>query len=101
MESVSFNEIDDQLFELQKACSRYKETDCHADWVLYAVSYHIMTNRATKQFECDFVHYPSGMLEELIKKCLEGDKSSDGIIRTCKQIISCKDRKDRRKTHGK
>ena len=88
MKSVGWNEIEDKLFELQKACNIYKEIDCLADWVLFAINRHIMTNRATKQFEYDFVSYPSNKLEYLIRQCLNGDKSNDGIIKTVKKIIS-------------
>ena len=82
------NQIDDKLWELQKACNRYKETDPLADWVLFAVNRHISTGRATRQFEIDFVNYPTDNLESLIKKCLNGDRSNDGIIKTVKMIIS-------------
>lgn len=82
------NQIDDKLWELQKACNRYKQTDCLADWVLFAVSRYIYTGRATRQFESDFVNFPNESLEALIKKCLNGDKSNDGIIKTVKKIIA-------------
>ena len=82
------NQIDDKLWELQKACNRYKETDPLADWVLFAVNRHISTGRATRQFEVDFVNYPTDKLESLIKKCLNGDRCNDGIIKTVKRIIS-------------
>ena len=81
------NQIDDKLWELQKACNRYKETDCLADWVLFAISRHISTGRATRQFEYDFVNYPNDKLEILIKKCLNGDRSNDGIIKTVKKVL--------------
>lgn len=88
MEKFSnWNQIDDKLFELQKACNEYKETDCLADWVLFAINKHIITNRATRQFEYNFVNYPSDKLEYLIKQCLNGDRSHDGIIQTVKKII--------------
>ena len=87
--SVAYqNQIDDQLWELQKACNRYKDIDPLADWVLFAVSRHISTGRATRQFEIDFVNFPINKMEMLIKKCLNGDKSDDGIIKTVKRIIS-------------
>lgn len=82
------NQIDDQLWELQKACNRYKETDPLAEWVLWAVTKHINTGRATRQFEMDFIRYPIDKLEMLIKKCLNGDRSDDGIIKTFRRIIS-------------
>lgn len=82
------NQIEDKLWELQKACNRYKDIDCLASWVLYAVTRHIISGRATRKFEYDFVNYPNNKLEELIKKCLNGDRSHDGIIKTVKRIIT-------------
>ena len=79
--------IDNKLYELQKACNRYSETDCLSKWVLYAIHRHIDTNRATKQFEEDFINYPAEKFEHLIKKCLNGDRSNDGIIKTAKRIL--------------
>lgn len=81
------NQIDDKLYELQKACNRYKTTDCLADWVLFAITRYIFTGRATRNFEERFVKYPNGNLENLIKKCLNGDRSDSGIIKTAKRII--------------
>lgn len=83
-----FDKIDDKLWELQKACNRYKETDRLADFVLFAVNRYITTGRATRQFEHDFVNFPNDRLEELIGRCLNGDRSDDGIIKTVKRIIS-------------
>ena len=51
------NMIDDKLYELQKVCNRYKEIDCLADWVLYAIHRHIYSNKATRKFEDDFINY--------------------------------------------
>lgn len=61
------NQIDDKLWELQKMCNKYKETDCLADFVLFAVSRWIITGRATRQFEMDFINYPVEKFEGLIK----------------------------------
>lgn len=89
MEVVAYqNQIDDKLWELQKVCNRYKGTDCLADWVLFAVNRHIATGRATRKFEYDFVNYPNEKLLELVKTCLNGDRSNDGIIKTVKRIIT-------------
>lgn len=86
------NKIDDKLWELQKMCNKYKETDCLADFVLFAVSRWIITGRATRQFEMDFINYPVEKFEGLIKRCLNGDRSDDGIIRTVKREIGkCKE----------
>lgn len=82
------NQIDNKLWELQKACNRYKQTDCLADFVLFAINRYISTGRATRQFEHDFVNYPNDKMEVLIKKCLNGDRSDDGIIKTVKKIIA-------------
>ena len=79
--------IENKLFELQKACNKYKDTDPLADWVLYAVQRYIFTGRATVQFERNFINFPSKKFPELIKKCLNGDKSDDGIIKTARSII--------------
>lgn len=89
MEVVAYqNQIDDKLWELQKVCNRYKETDCLAEFVLFAVSRHIATGRATRKFEYDFVNYPNEKLLELVKTCLNGDRSDNGIIKTVKRIIT-------------
>ena len=79
-------EIDDKLFELQKVCNRYN--DPLASWVLYAINRHIFTGRATRAFEKQFIAYPNEKLLDLVKKCLNGDKSDDGIIKTVKREIA-------------
>ena len=83
MAIARFGEIEDKLYELQKACNRYKAIDPLADWVLFAVSRYIMSNKATHQFEINFVNYPTNMMECLIKECLNGDRSDTGILKTC------------------
>ena len=82
------NQIDDKLWELQKVCNRYKNTDPCADWVLFAVNRHIATGRATRKFEHDFVTYANDKLLDLVKTCLNGDRSDNGIIKTVKRIIT-------------
>lgn len=82
--------IDNQLWELQRAANKYKGVDPLADWVLFAVSRHINSGKATRHFEKAFVEYDSANFTELIKKCLNGDKSDNGIINTCKKVFSCK-----------
>ena len=81
------NQINDKLWELQKACNEYKETDPLSNMVLFAVTRYIFTGRATRKFEYDFVNFPNNKLEDLIKRCLNGDRSSDGIIKTIKHLI--------------
>ena len=78
------DEIDNKLFELQKAYNRYCEIDKLANFVLFALSKYIFTGRATRQFEKTFLEYPNEKFEYLIKKCLNSDRSDDGIIKTCK-----------------
>lgn len=80
-------ELDEKLFELQRACNRYKEVDPLADWVLYAVDRHISTGRATPAFIKAFIAYPNDQLTELIVKSLNGDRSDNGIIEKVKRII--------------
>ena len=82
------DQIDNKLWELQKVCNRYKETDFCADWVLFTVSRYIITGRATRKFEHDFISYPDEKLLELVKRCLNGDRSDNGIIKTVKRIIT-------------
>ena len=85
---ATMNMIDDKLYQLQKVCNRYKEIDCLADWVLYAITRHIYSNKATRKFEDDFVNYPDDKLLYLVKQCLNGDRSDDGILKTTRKIIS-------------
>lgn len=89
MYATRIDEIENKLYELQKACNRYREVDPLANWVEYALVRHINTNRATKQFEDSFLAYPTEEFETLIRKCLNGDRSNDGIIMTCKRIFHC------------
>lgn len=82
------DKIDNQLWELQRATNRYKGTDPLADWVLYAVSRHICSGKATRAFEKAFSEFNPDNFTDLIKKCLNGDKSDEGIIKTCKKTFS-------------
>lgn len=77
-------EIDNQLWELQKACNRYRAIDCLADWVYFAVLRYIDTGRATTAFCRAFVDYPVEKLTDMIKAALNGDKSDDGVMKTVK-----------------
>lgn len=80
-------ELEDKLYELQRACNRYRETDPLADWVLYAVDRHISTGRATPAFIKAFIAFPNEQLPELIAESLNGDRSDNGIIAKVKRII--------------
>ena len=87
---MHYDTIDNQLWELQKACNIYAAVDPLAPWVLNAVTRYLVTDRATKQLLHDFCAYPVADLEELIKKALNGDKSDDGILKSVKRSISGK-----------
>lgn len=79
--------MESKLFDLQKACRRYTETDPLAMWVSYAMERYIMSNKATISFERAFLAYPDSDFEQMIRKCMNGDKSDLGIIATCKRIL--------------
>lgn len=81
------DKIDEQLWELQKAVNRYKAIDPLSHMVLYAVSWYICSGKATRAFEEAFCEFDSENFTDLIKKCLNGDRSNDGIIKTCKRIF--------------
>lgn len=87
MTTMNYTTLDDKLFELQKVCTRYSNCDPLANWVLFAVDRYISTGRATREFEKRFINYPNDDLLSLVKKCLNGDKSDDGIIKTVKNEI--------------
>lgn len=87
MTTMNYTTLDDKLFELQKVCNRYSHCDPLANWVLFAVDRYISTGRATREFEKRFINYPNDDLLSLVKKCLNGDKSDDGIIKTVKNEI--------------
>ena len=86
--NLSYEKIEYKMRELQIACEKYKETNRLADWVLNAIHRHIYTGRATNQFLYDFLNYPTYKFEILIKKCLNGDRSIEGITKTVKKVIS-------------
>lgn len=79
--------IEEQLFELQKACNRYKHTDPKADWVLFAVSRYIYSGRANNDFLSDFIKTPAQSFIPIIKKCLNGDVSDIAIIKKFRNCI--------------
>ena len=82
--------VDNQIWELQKATNHYKNTDPLADWVLFSIHRYIYSGRATPAFIHSFLDYDASKFPELIKKCLNGDRSDDGIIKTCKRIFGIK-----------
>lgn len=82
MEHLDYIALDDKLYELQKVCNRYSATDPLASWVVSAVCWYINSGRATREFEKAFINYPVDNILGLVKKCLNGDKSDSGIIKT-------------------
>lgn len=78
-------DIDEQIYNLQKACNR--SNDPLANWVLFAISRYINTGRATTSFQNAFCALTDKQLDNLIVKCLNGDKSDDGIMKTVNKII--------------
>lgn len=86
--SVSYTQIDNQLWALKNACNSCKSITPYADWVLYAVERHIATGRATSKFISRFCAYPQDKLQDLVTASLKGDASAYGIIRKVKRIIS-------------
>lgn len=81
-------DIDNQMYELQKVCNRYKSTDPLADWVLFALNRYFYTGRSTKQFEELFCKLDADNLLEMVKYCLNRDRSDDGIIKSVRCYIA-------------
>ena len=80
-------EIENKLYSLQMACNRLKSEAHLADWVLFAVTRHIRTGRASRAFERAFVEFPEDRFPEFIRKCLSGDNSDDGIIKKARHLL--------------
>ena len=82
-------ETKEKLYSLSKACKAHSSKT--AIYVLYSVERHIMTGRATRQFEENFLQFPDERFTELIDYCLERDLSNDGIIKSVKYFIKKSD----------
>lgn len=78
-------ETKEKLYGLSKACNVHSSKI--AIYVMYAIERHIMTGRATKQFEENFLQFPDENFSDLIDYCLERDLSNDGIIKSVKHFI--------------
>ena len=85
---ISKNRIDDKLWALHNACVKYQETDRLARLVLFAITDYINADKAPLQFIVNFADYPDSELDHLIKACLNGDTSANGIIKTCKKVLA-------------
>ena len=88
MGTLNQNAIDAKLWDLHSACVKHCATDRLAMLVLYAIVDYINTDKAPRKFVADFVSYPDSSLEDLIRCCLSGDRSANGIIKTCKKVFA-------------
>ena len=88
MTTINQNTIDAKLWTLHDACKKYQATDRLAMLVLYAISDYINTGKAPRPFVCQFVEYPDSKLDSLIKDCLSGNRSANGIVSTCKKAFA-------------
>ena len=86
--TINQNAIDDKLLVLHSACVKYQEIDRLANLVLFAIADYINTDKAPRAFVTDFVSYPDSRFEDLIRCCLSGDRSANGIIKTCKKVLA-------------
>ena len=88
MWTLNQSAIDAKLWELHSACVKHCATDRLAMLVLYAIADYINTDKAPRQFISDFASYPDSGFDDLIKRCLSGDRSANGIIKTCKKVLA-------------
>ena len=79
------NQVEDKLHKLNISCLTHK--DKLSLLVLYSVSNYIVTDKAPRDFVENFISFPDARIDDLITKCLSGDRSSDGIIKTCRKIF--------------
>ena len=82
--------LSNQFVQLHQAAEEYKTINPFSIWVYGAINWYITTRRATKEFEQAFIKYNAKKFPQLIKKCLSGDVSDEGIVKTCKKIFKCK-----------
>lgn len=85
---ISKNRIDDKLWAFRDACVKYQETDRLARLVLIAIADYINADKAPLQFIVNFIDYPDSEFDHLIKACLNGETSANGIIKTCKKVLA-------------
>lgn len=77
--------VSDTLRELQRICKEHE--DQKAIWIFYAVNRYY--GRASSDFRIKFMQYPHEDFRKLIDKCLKGDLSDNGIIKTIEREIKC------------
>ena len=86
--TISQNAIDDKLWALHSACVKYQGVNHLARLVLFAIADYINTDKAPRKFIADFVSYPDSRFEDLIRCCLSGDRSANGIIKSCQKVFA-------------
>ena len=79
---------ENQLFNLSMICQRNLENDKFSNYVYFAVSRHIRTGRATRDFEKRFNSLQPDQLENLMNYCLDAGLSDDEIMKRCKTFLS-------------
>ena len=83
--------INNSLWLLWDACSKEKAENPCSMWVLFAVSRHINTGRATRDFERRFVSLSSADMVALVRDILKGGRlSDDDIIKAVKKTLGAK-----------
>lgn len=83
------DKITEKLVNLKSAAEKYREKEPLSIWVFLALSRYISSGKASRIFEDAFTEYSEDNYLYLISRCLKGDKSDDGIIKTCKRIFHC------------
>lgn len=81
------NKTENQLWELERICIICNEEISCSNWVLYAISRHIYTGRATKEYEDKFSALTKSQLIKMVKYCLDRGKSDDEIIANTKKFM--------------
>ena len=68
------DKINNKLFELSIVCQRNENK--FANWVMFAVERHILSGRASVEFEKKFCNLEFENLNDLVLYCLDGDDLS-------------------------
>ena len=79
---------ENQLFNLSMICQRNLENNKFSNYVYFAVSRHIRTGRATRDFEKRFNRLQPDQLENLMNYSLGAGLSDDEIIKRVKNFLS-------------
>lgn len=83
--------INNSLWLLWGACNDMKAKNPCSMWVLFAVSRHINTGRASRNFEKRFVSLSSDDMVAMVRDILKGGRlSDDDIIKAVKKALGTK-----------